>query len=145
MINEIIHNRIMAIDFGMKRVGLALSDPLKIFSYPFMTIPYNREIIVTLMNIVKENSVIKIIMGYPVNLKGEKSPLSDEILKLKKDIEDKIKIEVKLWDERFTSEIAKQNILESVTKKSKRRDKGLLDRNSAAVILQEYLNQKSRS
>jgi putative holliday junction resolvase len=141
---EIHQDRILAIDFGLKRVGLALSDPLKIFSYPFMTIPYNNEFIQKLSFIVKENSVSKIILGYPVSLKGEKTSISDEILKVKTSIEKIIKIEVLLWDERFTSEMAKQMVLESTPKKSKRRDKGLLDQNSASIILQEYLNIESR-
>jgi putative holliday junction resolvase len=139
--DSVPEDRILAIDFGLKRVGLALSDPLKIFSYPFMTIIYNTDFIHNLLAVVKENKVTKIILGYPVTSRGDKTPLSDQITKLKKEIEDKVKVEVILWDERFTSEMAKQRVLESVTKKSKRRDKGLLDQNSAAIMLQEYLNK----
>lgn len=138
--SEIPHDRILAIDFGLKRVGLALSDPLKIFAYPYMTIPYDSGFIKRLSAIVEENNVSKIILGYPLTSRGEKTPLSDEILKLKSQIEGKIKVMVILRDERFTSEIAKQMVIESVTKKTKRRDKGLLDQNSAVVILQEYLD-----
>jgi len=137
--DEIPQDRILGVDFGLKRVGLALSDPLKIFAYPYMTIPYNKEFINKLMLVVKENTVSRIILGYPVNSRGEKTSLTDEIAKLKDEIEKKVKIPVTLWDERFTSEIAKARVLESVTKKSRRRDKGLLDQNSAAIILQEYL------
>ena len=139
--DNVSEERILAIDFGLKRVGLALSDPLKIFSYPFITVNYNKDFIHNLLNIVKENKVIKIILGYPVTSRGDKTPLSDEITRLKEEIENKIKIEVIMWDERFTSEMAKQRVLESVTKKSKRRDKGLLDQNAAAIMLQEYLNK----
>lgn len=141
--NEIPEERILAIDFGLKRVGLALSDPLKIFAYPYMTIPYDREFINKLSAIINENSVSKIILGYPLTTWGNKTPLSDEIIKLRNELTEKLKMEVILWDERFTSEIAKQKVTESVTKKMKRRNKGLLDQNSAAVILQEYLD-KSR-
>jgi putative holliday junction resolvase len=140
MDGEVLHDRILAIDFGLKRVGLALSDPLKIFSYPYMTLPYDKGFIQKLLLVVKENMVSKIVLGYPTTSRGEKTPLSDEIIKLKKEIENKAKIEVTLWDERFTSEVARQRILASVTKKSKRREKGLLDQNSAAVMLQEFLD-----
>jgi putative holliday junction resolvase len=143
MDEKIIEQRILAIDFGLKRVGLALSDPLKIFSYPFMTIPYDNEFWRQITSIVKENSVSKIILGYPINSFGNKTPLSDEVMKLKQELEKRLKLDVLLWDERFTSEIAKQMVMDSVTKKSKRRDKGLLDRNSASVILQEYLNSSA--
>jgi RNase H-fold protein (predicted Holliday junction resolvase) len=63
-------------------------------------------------------------------------------LKLKKDIELKNKIDVILWDEEYSSAIAKERVVESVTKKSKRKKKELLDQHSAAVILQEYLDSK---
>lgn len=65
-----------------------------------------------------------------------------EVLKFKKQLENKFKIEVILRDERYTSSIAQEIILSSVTKKSKRRDKGLVDRSAAAVILQNYLDEK---
>jgi putative holliday junction resolvase len=138
-------NRIMAIDFGLKRVGLALSDPMKIFSYPYMTIPYNNTFIKELLQQVKENSVSKIILGYPLESSGAKTPLSDEVMKLKKEMETKMNIEVILWDERFTSLMAKQRVIESVTKKSKRSDKGLLDQNSAAIMLQEFLDKERKT
>lgn len=83
---------------------------------------------------------MKIILGYPVNEGGSKSHITDQVGKFAKDLENKFKLEVILWDERYTSVMAREKILESVTRKSKRRDKGLLDQNSAAIILQEYLN-----
>lgn len=142
---DIPGNRILAIDFGLKRIGLALSDPLKIFAYPFMTVPSDDDFINKLASIVEENAVDKIILGYPLTSRGEKTPLSDEIIKLKRKIEKSLKIEVVLRDERFTSEIARKMMIESVTKKSRRRDKGLLDQNSAVVILQEYLDLTRRN
>ena len=66
--------------------------------------------------------------------------MAQKVLKLKTDIEIKSKMEVVLWDEEYSSAIAKEKIVESVTKKSVRRKKGLLDRHSAAVILQEFLD-----
>ncbi len=143
--SEIPEERILAVDFGLKRVGLALSDPLKIFAYPYMTIAYDNGFMNRLSVVVKENNVSKIILGYPLTSGGEKTPLSDEVMKLKTRIEDKIKVSVILRDERFTSEIAKQMVIESVTKKSRRRDKGLLDQNSAVVILQEYLDMSRKN
>jgi putative holliday junction resolvase len=137
--------RFLALDFGLKRIGLALSDPLKIFSYPYATIPYDNDFIPKLKAEINENKVSKIILGYPVTLRGDKTPISDEIMKLKNQIENKLNIEVILWDERFTSEIAKNNIIESVSKRSKRREKGLLDQNAAAVILQEFLNSSGKA
>jgi len=66
--------------------------------------------------------------------------LVTQISNFKKEIERRFNLEVITWDEEYTSVIAQKRIIESVTKKKKRRDKGLIDRNSAAVILQEYLD-----
>ena len=78
-----------------------------------------------------------VILGMP-NVKKNKV-LADIILSFKDNIEKRFKINVIIWDEEFTSVIAKQRIIESVVKKKKRKDKGLIDQNSAAIILEEYL------
>ncbi len=132
--------RILGIDFGLKRVGVALSDPLRIFAYPFQTLNNDKNLWNNIKKIIEEKNVEKIILGYPLRENGLKSHVADEIEKFRIDLKSKFRIEVILWDERYTSVMAQEKIIESVTKKSKRRDKGLLDMNSAAIILQEYLN-----
>jgi putative Holliday junction resolvase len=134
-------NRILAIDFGLKRIGLALSDPLLTFSYPFKTILNDNSLWQNLKSVIEEKNVKKIILGYPLRNNGVKSDVTDRVLDFKNKLENKFSLEIILWDESFTSEMAKQVVIQSVTKKSKRRDKGLIDRNSAAIILQEYLNE----
>jgi putative Holliday junction resolvase len=133
-------NRILAIDFGLKRIGLALSDPLLTFSYPFKTILNDNSLWQNLKSIIEEKNVKKIILGYPLRNNGEKTDVTDRVLDFKNKLENKFSLEIVLWDESFTSEMAKQAVIQSVTKKSKRRDKGLIDRNSASIILQEYLD-----
>ena len=131
--------RILAIDFGTKRIGLALTDPLMTFSYPYKTIANDQKLWITLKNVIDEMGIKKIILGYPVKESGEKSTSTVNVEKFHKNLTEKYQIEIILWDERYTSVIAQENIMNSVSKKSKRRDKGLLDQNSAAIILQEYL------
>lgn len=131
--------RILAIDYGEKRIGLALSDPLKTFAYPFKTVPNNKDFRNELKLLINEKEIDKVILGIPSEEDNKKSLIIEKIKNLKKLIE-QLGIEVILWDESYTSVIAKQRIIESVTKKSKRKNKGLLDSNSAAIILQEYLN-----
>jgi putative holliday junction resolvase len=132
--------RILGIDFGLKRVGMALSDPLRIFAYPYQTLSNDKNLWNEIKKIIDEKNVEKIILGYPLRENGLKSQVTEEIEKFQKDLKSRFRIEVILWDERYTSVMAQEKILESVTKKSKRMDKGLLDMNSAAIILQEYLN-----
>lgn len=134
--------RIMALDYGAKRIGVALSDPLFTFAYPHITIKNDSKIWSELDKLVRDKSVAKIILGYPLREDGKPSSLSDKISRFKAELEKRYKIEVILWDERYTSSIATEMMILSTTKKSKRRDKGIIDRNAAAIVLQEYLNER---
>ncbi|KUG24920.1 putative holliday junction resolvase yggf [hydrocarbon metagenome] len=132
--------RILAIDYGTKRIGLAITDPLKIFAIPFDTLPNDNSTIPAIIKVINEKNVNQIILGYPVKESGEESSISWLIIKFKKELESKSGIEIQLVDERYSSDIASQKILESVKSKKKRRDKSLIDKSAAAVILEEYLN-----
>ena len=135
-------SRIMGIDFGEKRIGIALSDPLFTFAYPFTTLQNDSSFLNKLSMIILKEKIKKIILGLPSSNQRSSQKLSEKVIKLKTEIELKSKIEVILWDEEYSSVIAKERVLESVSKKSKRRKKELLDQHSAAVILQEYLDSK---
>jgi putative Holliday junction resolvase len=132
----------MGIDFGEKRIGIALSDPLFTFAYPFTTLQNDSSFLNKVSLIFLEKKISKVILGLPSSSYKSSKELVQKVLKLKVDIELKNKIDVILWDEEYTSAIAKEKVVESVTKKSKRRKKELLDQHSAAVILQEYLDSK---
>ena len=130
----------MGIDYGEKRIGIALSDPLFTFAYPFKTLLNDHNLIKDLLKIVEEKNVTKIILGLPSDRFKSSKELADRVHLFKKEIEQLKKIEVIFWDEEFSSVLAQEKVNESVTKKSARRKKDLLDRHSAAIILQEYLN-----
>ncbi len=130
----------LAIDYGKKRIGLALSDPLMIFSYTYKTILNDSMLWSNLDAIVIEKQITKIILGVPYQENGRLSSNAPEILKFKEALASRYKIEIIEWDERYTSERARENILQTVPGKKKRRDKGLVDQNSAQIMLQEYLN-----
>ncbi len=130
--------RILSIDYGKKRIGIALSDPLFTFAYSFKTLINDKNLWKNIAEIINEKKVVKVILGLPN--KERNKELVEKISKFKNEIEKRFKLEVITWDEEYTSAIAQERIIESVTKRKKRRDKGLIDRNSAAVILQEYLD-----
>lgn len=132
--------RYMGIDYGSKRIGIALCDPLLTFAYSYKTLINNKSFLNELKSIIEEKNVIKIILGLPSESYHASKILAEEVRKLKKEMETKLSLEVILWDEEFTSVLAQQQVLDSVRSKKKRKDKGLIDRNSAAIILQEYLN-----
>ena len=137
---EDVESRVMGVDFGLKRIGIALSDSLKMFAYAHTTIINNGNVFVELEKIIKEKNVIKFILGIPNENRVSKTSVVNDIKVFKSKLETKFLLPVVLWDETFTSAIAQQRIIESVSKKEKRKDKGLLDMHSAAIILQEYLD-----
>jgi len=135
------HNRIMALDYGLKRVGIALSDPMQKFAYPYKTLENNKKLIDEVVKIINEMDVKLIIIGNPNDEKTNLNSISNEINRFKISLSERVDIEIIFWDETFSSKIAQQKILESVTKKKKRKNKSLLDMHSAAIILTEYLEQ----
>lgn len=145
---DIDETRIMGIDFGLKRIGIALSDSLKMFAYAHTTILNNSSSLNELEKIVKEKNIIKFILGIPNEerqKKDSKTSIINDVKKFKESLEKKFNFDVELWDETYTSAIAQQRILESVNKKVKRQNKDLLDMYSAAIILQEYLDSVKRN
>ena len=136
-------DRILGIDYGKKRTGIAVSDPLGIFASALETVP-TANIINYLKNYTCKEKVKLFVVGYPKNLNGnpaECTPFVDLFLKtLKKNFPN---IPISLEDERFTSQIAMQAMIAGGMKKSDRREKGSVDRISAAIILQCYLDSKN--
>lgn len=131
--------RILAIDYGTKRTGLAVSDPLRIIAGGLDTVPTH-----TLMQYLKkyipENSVDIVVVGKPLQMDGSDSEsfkhIEPFVKRLKKEFPE---VEVVYHDERFTSVMAQRTILESGIGKMKRRDKALVDKVSATIILQSYM------
>lgn len=135
--------RVLGIDHGSKRIGLAVSDPLFLFATPLVTLKNNNKLWDNFTEIINEKNIIKVILGYPYKDDGTVSSNGEEIMKFKSQFENRFNLEVILWDERYTSAISKQLIISGVKKKSRRKEKGLIDRGSAAIILQEYLDEFS--
>jgi putative Holliday junction resolvase len=134
--------RFMGIDYGEKRIGIALSDPTKTFSYSFVTLANDQNFVDNLMELVRLKNIIKIVIGLPSSNYKSSEKLAEKVRKLKQEFEIKSGIDVILWDEEYSSVIARGKVLDSVPRKSKRRDKGIIDRYSAAIILQEYLDNR---
>jgi len=135
---------ILALDVGGKRTGMAISDPEGIFAFPLQTVE-TYHLVQELKKIDKERSLSAIVMGMPVNLKNESTDgtkIAERVLStLKKDFPH---LEISTIDERFTSRMAKQAMLLGGMKKSDRRQKENTDKLSATLILQSFLEQKSR-
>ncbi len=132
--------RIMAIDYGQKRVGIAMSDPLGIISQPLLTlgVKSQKELIKRLKFIIEVNNVRLVLVGNPLSHSGKSTRISEEIDRFVKDLKRSITVEVKLWDERFTSRYALQVLKE---RGIKQKDK--IDQIAASLMLEEYLRYHS--
>jgi len=137
-----MNERILAIDYGEKRIGVAVSDPLNLFAIPLVTLPNNEKLIAELNKIINEKDVNKILLGYPLREDGSKYDFTRKVESFRKKLLKEFNIEVEFVDERYSSVIASERILQSVTSRKKRRDKSLIDKTAAAVILEDYLNQR---
>ena len=134
--------RTLGIDFGSARVGVAVSDPLGIFASPLETVP-TANIIDYLQKYAASESIGRFVVGYPLNMNGapaQAAPDVDRFLKrLQKAFPD---TPIALEDERFTSVLAHRAMIDGGMKKSARMDKMSVDKISAAIILQSYLDKK---
>ena len=134
--------RILCLDYGLKRVGVAVTDELKIIASPLETI-HTSEVISFINSYTKENKVELFVVGLPFNLKGEETDATKKTLSFISLLKRKYPhINLDTYDERFTSKIAKDTILMLGKNKKFRQDKSNIDKLSASIILQSYLKRK---
>ena len=132
--------RILGIDFGTKRVGLAVSDPLSIFASALETVPATK-IISYLQSYVVGQPVSRFVVGYPKNLDNTPAENAQHVERFVKQLKKTFPtIPVSLEDERFTSKLALRAMIDGGVKKMQRREKATVDKVSAALILQGYLD-----
>jgi len=131
--------RILAIDYGLKRTGLAVTDPLKIIATGLPTIE-SKQLISFLKDYLKSERVELIIIGEPKNLDDTDTHATPLVKKIIDELEKNFpSIPIEKVDERFTSKLASRAMIEMGVKKKKRRDKALVDKIAAVILLQEYL------
>ncbi len=135
--------RILAIDLGTKRTGLAVTDPLKMLANPLETIETGK-LIEYIKKYCSKEDVDTLVLGYPTRLDGSDNQLTPRVISMKdrlgKEFPSK---KIELIDERFTSKMAMQSMIAMGSKKKDRKEKaGNLDKVSAAIILQSYLERQ---
>ena len=133
--------RILAIDYGLKKIGLALSDPLKIIAKPFKTIENNSYdfILEYLFNIIDEYSIKEIVIGLPITLKNSFSDQTSIVQKFINQLKEDLSIKITIVDERLSSIEAKKSLIYQGIKTG--HNKKEIDKTAAAIFLQSYLNQ----
>ena len=136
-------DRIIGIDYGRKRVGVAVSDPLGIFASALETVQ-SAKIIEYLKKYAENEKVARFVVGYPVNMDGAPSEAAKDVdIFLKQLAKAFPDVPVTLEDERFTSVLAHRAMIDGGMKAKDRRDKESVDKISAAIILQSYMDKQS--
>ncbi len=134
--------RILAIDYGRKRVGIAVTDPLKMIANKLTTVSAH-EVFDFLSNYFSKENIELVVVGYPKTVRDEPSESIRYINPFLKQFQKKFpEIKLELVDERFTSKIAFQTMIDAGLKKKDRQNKELIDAVSATIILQFYLEQQ---
>ena len=138
--------RVLGIDFGSVRVGVAVSDPLRIIAQSIGTFANNATILDEIVKCANEYDVGLVVVGMPYTLKGEKGTKADEVDKFIAMLKERLHVDVVSLDERFTSRIAQHTLIQmGTTKKQRRMNKGRVDAMASALILQSFLDQTKRS
>lgn len=135
-------SRIMAIDYGIKRTGLAVTDPLQIIATALDTVE-TKEVWTYLKAYFEKEKVDLVIIGMPKNLDGNDTHGTQPVKAFQEEFQSKFPaIKVTLIDERFTSKIAFNTMLMDGSTKKNRREKGNIDKIAATIMLQDYLSSR---
>lgn len=135
--------RILAIDYGKKRTGLAVTDPLQIIAQPLTTVE-TKTLEKFLSEYIDKEDVETIVFGYPKHLDNTDADIFPEIKEFAKKISENFpQIHIDFLDERYTSKRAVESMIQAGIKKKKRRVKGNIDKIAATIILQDYLELKN--
>ena len=147
---DLLDNKVMGIDYGSIRIGIATSDLSKKIAFGKNAILNNKSSFEKIADIIRSENISQIVLGYPLNLKGSRTAQTLEVEEFEEGLREYLYSNLKdrsvgivRWDERFTSKIAQESMITSGMKKKKRRDKSNIDIISAALLLQSYLDQTS--
>jgi len=132
--------RILALDHGTVRIGVAVSDVMKMMALPLEFIPADpfSKFLDRLKTLIQEKEIELIVIGLPRNMNGSYGPAALKVQEFAAVLKEAITVPIKLWDERLTSVQANRMLSDAGTKKSKQRAK--VDQTAAALILQNYLD-----
>lgn len=142
------NKKALGIDYGLKRIGLSLSDDTQTIAFPLKYILNDsvKKTVSELKKVIEEENVGLLVIGMPIGLKGKKTEISTEIEKfieiLKDSLKEKIEegLEVKIYDERFSSAQAQRSLIEQNIKRNKRKEK--IDSIASTFVLQSYLDKQ---
>jgi len=136
--------KLVAIDFGLKRTGIAITDENQIIASGLKTVD-SKDLMTFLKELVSKDKIEAIVVGLPKRLNNEPTHITENVLLLKEALEKQFTtIQIYLLDERFTSKMAFQTMIDSGLSKKQRQNKGLIDEISATIILQSFMESNKK-
>ncbi|MCH2174326.1 MAG: Holliday junction resolvase RuvX [Lentisphaeria bacterium] len=134
--------RILALDYGTERVGVAITDSLAMTAQPLPCLPnQNRnQILYAICDLIRDHDVQEVVIGLPLHMNGDESEMSKKVRSFARRLEKKMQVSIFFEDERLTSEQANELLIEGGVKRQKR--KQVIDSMAASIILQDYLSRK---
>ena len=136
--------RVLGVDYGARRIGLAVSDPTRTIASPLTTLTRRigkRPPWIELLRVVREQEIEEVVVGLPLNLAGDDNPWTAEVRSFAAKVAERTQLPVLLVDERLTSVQAERVVRGSGLRKSQREEKERVDETAAAIILQMYLDR----
>ena len=132
--------RILALDHGTKRIGLAISDETKLIAQPLEFIPAEpfAAVVERLYELLRDNEVELILVGMPRNMDGSYGAAAFKVEEFVEELRSSVPVPVKTWDERLTSVQANRLLIQAEVRRAKRKEK--VDKMAAAILLQSYLD-----
>jgi len=132
--------RILAIDHGSRRIGIAVSDELKMIAQPLEFIPAEpfAEFLARLLELLREKEVELILVGLPRNMNGSVGPAAQKVQEFVAALKSNVAVPIRTWDERLTSVQANRLLIQGNVRREKRKEK--VDQMAAAILLQSYLD-----
>jgi putative Holliday junction resolvase len=134
-------NPILGIDFGRARIGIAISDELRLLAHPLETISSKQDAIARIKEIVRERKIDNVVVGIPKRMSGEIGPAANEAIQFGEKLRAALPCEVVTWDERLTTVAANRALREAG--KQTRNTRPYVDQVAAQMILQGYLDRQS--
>jgi len=132
--------RIMGLDWGEKRIGVSISDPLGITAQPLPYIYNDSKLIENLTGLLNKYGIETVILGNPLMLSGRPGISADKVRHFHEMLSSKLPVKISIWDERLTSKAAERSLIEAGVSRKKR--KGVIDSSSACLMLQSYMDHK---
>ena len=132
--------RVLGVDHGERRIGLALGDPSGVLATPYDTIDANGGL-ATVARVCRETGATRIVVGLPLRLDAGEGPAAERARAFAEALRKRVAVPVELWDERFSTVTAEKALIEGGTRRARRRQ--LVDRLAAQILLQHYLDSRA--